>query len=249
MNSNQNISGRIHSFESFGTLDGPGIRFVVFMAGCPLRCKYCHNIDIAVCKNAKKYTPEEVLKMILKNKPYFNASGGGVTLSGGDPVFQSDFLVEFLQLCQEENIHTAVDTSLYTTKTVIDKISPFTDLFLISLKHFDDEIHKSLTGVSNKQILKNVKYLSDLKKKIWFRFLVLPGITDTKENLNALIKFAKNTNFELIEILSYHTMGVEKWEKLNLKYELGNIKPPTHEELIKIKDLLEKEKIKVLLNE
>ncbi len=240
------IKGKIHSFESFGTLDGPGIRLVVFMSGCPLRCKYCHNIDVVLDKNSPSYIPEEIIKKILKNKPYLDASGGGVTLSGGDPVFQPEFLKEFLKLCKENNVHTAVDTSLYTSKKLIDDILPYTDLFMVSLKHFDTKKHRWLTGVPNEQILENIHYLSEKKARIWLRYLVLPGITDTAENLQALISFCKKINFELIEILAYHKMGVSKWQDLGLQYELNDVPIPKKEEIEKIKDLIQKEGFQIV---
>lgn len=249
MSRQKEIKGRVHSFESFGTLDGPGIRFVVFMAGCPLRCKYCHNVDVVHCKTCPEYKPSEIVEMILKNKPYFKASGGGMTVSGGDPVFQPEFLKALLQEAKENGIHTTVDTSLFTNQKLLDEIIPYTDLFMVSLKHFNDDIHQFLTEVSNKQILENLRYLSKKGVRLWLRYLVLPGYTDTKENLQALVKFCKSVKFELIELLAYHEMGVYKWRNLGLKYELANVKPPKHAKMEEIKKLLEKEGFKVIVNE
>lgn len=256
--------GIIHSFETFGALDGPGVRFVVFFRGCPLRCVYCHNRDMLDMRGGLTMTARELVDDILRYKPYFGEKGG-VTISGGDPIFQPEFLLEVLKLCKENEIHTTVDTSLFTNRKVIDSIIPYTDLFMVSLKHFDNEIHKKLTGVGNKQILDNIQYLSheivacegekkhgETKKrcpKLWLRYVVLPGYTDTKDNLKALVEFLHQINFELIELLPYHTFGVYKWKEMGLKYALNGVKPPEHSDVLKIKKMLEKEGFKVQITE
>lgn len=242
----QNQKGYIHSFETMGTVDGPGIRTVVFFSGCSLRCQYCHNVDMQNVDKKTQISVDEVMEKILKNKEYYNSSNGGVTFSGGDPLFQSKFLLELLKRCKAEKIHTTVDTSLYTIETnILDEIIPYTDLFLVSLKHFDDEIHKKLTGVSNKKILSNLKkyFSSKNSPKLWLRYLVLPGYTDTKQNLDDLVKFISQINYEKFEILPYHKMGIEKWKKLDLKYELEHIIPPTKKDLQKIKTFLKNNSI------
>ncbi len=243
------VVGKVHSIESFGTLDGPGIRTVIFLAGCFLRCKYCHNIDVVLTKNPAYYTPQELLERVLSNKPYLDASGGGVTVSGGDPFFQAHFLAEFFELCQQKGIHTAADTSLKTNRQMLELVEPHTDMFLVSLKHFDDATHRFLTGRGNKDILENIRYLSGLKKRIWFRYLILPGYTDTEENLNALIEFCKEVDFELIELLPYHTMGVAKWDDEKIDYGLKKVKTPSKKTVRMIQQRLESAGIKVLLNE
>lgn len=241
--------GKIHSFETFGTLDGPGVRFVVFVEGCPLRCKYCHNVDMLDMKDYMEYTPAALLKEVKPYKEYFEYGNGGVTVSGGDPIMQPDFIAEFFKLCKREGIHTTIDTSLFTNRENLDKLMPVTDLFMVSLKHFDDKTHLWLTGQSNKRILENIKYLSQKKARLWLRYVILPGYTDTRKNLRALVKFLHELNFELIELLPYHTFGIYKWEKLGRKYELSKIKPPKPKKVLKIKKMLEKEGFKVLLNE
>lgn len=241
--------GKIHSIESLGTLDGPGIRFVVFLAGCYLRCKFCHNIDVVLCKDPLFLTANDLLEKILRNKPYLEASGGGVTVSGGEPFYQTDFLEEFLEKCQENNIHTAVDTSLKTSSEHLERIAKYTDLFLISLKHFDDKTHHFLTARGNVDILENVRHLSDMKKRIWFRYLILPGYTDTKENIAALIDFCKTVQFELIELLPYHEMGVAKWKKEGIDYGIPEVHPPSRKSMEDIRTQLEKEGFQVVVNE
>lgn len=245
--------GMIHSFESFGALDGPGIRFVVFLEGCPLRCVYCHNRDMLDMKDYLCMSAEELVNDIIKYKPYFG-SKGGVTFSGGDPVFQPEFLLEVLKLCKKNGIHTTVDTSLFTSRKVIDSIFPYVDLFMVSLKHFNSEVHRRLTGCGNEQILDNIAYLSHeivahSGPKLWLRYVVLPGYTDTKDNLKALVEFLHQINFELIELLPYHTYGIYKWKKLGLKYALNDLNPPKVSVVMNIKKTLEKEGFKVQITE
>ena len=238
-----NKKGYIHSFESYGTLDGPGIRFLIFFAGCPLRCKYCHNVDMLTLKSGKEYSAEEVINKALKNKVYLDSSGGGITISGGEPFFQAHFLKEVLKLAKKKGLNTTVDTSLFTSKKAIDEVMPYTDLFMVSLKHFNNKMHQDLTGKKNEEILKNIKYLSDKKQKLWLRFLVLPGYTDTKENLKDLLKFLKTINYDRVELLAYHQMGIVKWKKLGLKYELANVEEPSKEKMLKIEKYLRKNNI------
>jgi len=247
-------TGMIHSFETFGALDGPGIRFVVFFEGCPLRCVYCHNRDMLDLKNYTTMTPRELLNKVLDYKPYFG-SDGGVTISGGDPVFQPKFLLEFLKLCKKARINTTIDTSLFTSREVINSIFPYVDLFMVSLKHFNSDTHKCLTGVPNEGVLDNIRYLSgkiesnNMYPKMLFRYVILPGYTDTRANLKALVKFLRDVTFEHIELLPYHVFGAYKWKEMGLHYALEGVKPPSNATVRKIKKMLEKEGFKVLLNE
>jgi len=241
--------GRIHSFESFGTLDGPGLRFIAFLEGCPLRCLYCHNVDMLDMCDYHEMTPKELLKIVLPYKPYFESSGGGVTLSGGDPILQPDFVSKFFKLCKKEGIHTTIDTSCFTTKKNLDKIIPVADLFMISLKHFNEKKHLKLTGVTNKPILENIRYLSKKGTRLWLRYMILPGWTDTSSNLRALRKFLREIKFEQIELLPYHKHGIFKWEELKLPYKLKRVKPPSHKSVQKIRKMLEKDGHKVIVNE
>ncbi|EKD64093.1 MAG: hypothetical protein ACD_51C00072G0007 [uncultured bacterium] len=242
----QSKKGKIHSFETFGTLDGPGIRFVAFLEGCPLRCLYCHNVDMLDMKDYKEMTPEQLLQKILPYKPYFKSSNGGVTLSGGDPIMQPDFAAKFFTLCKKEGINTTIDTSCFTTQENLDKLLPVTDLWMISLKHFNEKKHLKLTSQSNKQILENIAYLNKKHAPIRFRYLILPGWTDTWLNLRALRKFLKTVKFQEIELLPYHTHGIYKWEALGLPYKLKGVKPPSENSIQKIKKMLEKEGYNVI---
>lgn len=184
------LIGKIHSFETFGAVDGPGIRFIIFMQGCSLKCKYCHNRDTWDIHSGTPYTSNELLEKILRYKNYFLSSGGGVTISGGEPLLQCKFLIELFTLLKNENIHTAIDTSGNVDLTDdMKKLIDLTDLFLLDIKCINDEICKELTGVSNKKELAFAKYLSNIKKPIWIRQVIVPTITDRTEDLESLKEF------------------------------------------------------------
>lgn len=231
---------RIHSFESFGTVDGPGIRFVVFMQGCSLKCKYCHNRDTWNMCGGSEYTLEEVLSKIKKYKNYFMPSGGGVTISGGEPLLQLKFLLELIPALKKDGIHVAIDTSgSFNITEDIKKVIDLTDLFLLDIKCINDEICKDLTGVSNKKELTFAKYLSDIKKPMWIRQVLVPGITDNEEDLLKLKDFIHSLNsVEKVEILPYHDMGKFKWEELGFKYPLEGIPVATSEDVSRAKKIL-----------
>ncbi len=237
----EQLKARVHSFESFGTVDGPGIRFVVFMQGCSLKCKYCHNRDTWNPCGGTEYSLEEILEKIEKYKNYFMPSGGGVTISGGEPLLQLKFLLNLLPILKEQGIHTAIDTSgSFDLTEDIKKVIDLADLFLLDIKCINDEICKDLTGVSNKQELAFARYLSDIKKPIWIRQVLVPGITDKEEDLYKLKEFINSLNsVERVEILPYHDMGRFKWEQLGFKYQLDGISPASPEDVKKAKKILE----------
>lgn len=235
-----NLIGRVHSFETFGAVDGPGIRFVIFMQGCSLQCKYCQNRDTWEINAGNQYSAEELLNKILKYKNYFLASGGGVTVSGGEPLLQYKFLIELFTLLKKDNIHTAIDTSGNVDLTDdMKKLIDLTDLFLLDIKCINDEICKKLTGVSNKKELAFAKYLSSINKPTWIRQVIVPTITDRTEDLLALKDFLSTlTNVEKIELLPYHDLGKSKWIKLGLKYELENIRVANNNDIEYAKRIL-----------
>lgn len=235
-----NLIGRVHSFETFGAVDGPGIRFVIFMQGCSLQCKYCQNRDTWEINAGNQYSAEELLNKILKYKNYFLASGGGVTVSGGEPLLQYKFLIELFTLLKKENIHTAIDTSGNVDLTDdMNKLIDLTDLFLLDIKCINDEICKKLTGLSNKKELVFAKYLSSINKPTWIRQVIVPTITDRTEDLLALKDFLSTlTNVEKIELLPYHDLGKSKWIKLGLKYELENIRVANNNDIEYAKRIL-----------
>lgn len=235
------MNAKIHSFESFGTVDGPGIRFVVFMQGCNLKCKFCHNRDTWNSCGGMEYTLSELMAKIERYKSYFMPSGGGVTISGGEPLLQQDFLIEFLTALKSKGIHTAIDTSgnfFLTDK--LKKIIDLADMFLLDIKCINDDICKDLTGVSNANELTFAKYLSSINKPMWIRQVLVPGITDKEDDLIKLKEFINSLNsVEKVEILAYHDLGKFKWEQLGFKYELEGVPTATPEDVARAKKILE----------
>lgn len=239
------MQGKIHSVFSGGTVDGPGIRFVVFMQGCPLRCKYCHNPDSWNYADGEFRTVEDLVSEIIKYKNYFGANGG-LTVSGGEPLMQIDFVIELLKAVKKHGIHTAIDTSGFTfnkeNQVILDKFTElikYTDLFLLDIKHIEDEKHLNLTGVTNKNTLEFAKWLSDNGKKIWIRHVLVPSYTDFDEDLINLSNFIKTLNtVEKVEVLPYHTMGEVKYQKMGIDYPLKGILPPTKERVKNAKEIL-----------
>ena len=216
--------GNIHSIETMGLVDGPGIRVVVFMQGCPLRCLYCHNPDTWNKKDDTEYTPEEIVKKLGRFKNYFNSSGGGVTFSGGEPLMQSEFLLETLKLCKEEGISTCIDTSGVGCGNY-DEILKYTDLVLYDVKHLSEEGYIDMTGINSMEETK--KFLESCRKagtKLWIRQVVVPGKTDSEEYILELKEFIKTLdNVEKVELLPYHLLGVNKYETLGIKYRLDGV--------------------------
>ncbi|HJA94810.1 MAG TPA: pyruvate formate lyase-activating protein [Firmicutes bacterium] len=233
--------GRIHSYESFGTVDGPGIRFVVFMQGCPMRCKYCHNPDTWNADGGREVTAEEVAAEALKYKSYF-AERGGVTVSGGEPLMQLDFLIELFALLKRKNIHTCVDTSgicFDGNDPRYERLLALTDLFLLDVKHIADEAHRALTGRSNEKPLAFARYLNAHKKPMWIRHVLVPGLTDDDGALRELRTFLDTLEcVERVEVLPYHTMGVQKYRALGRAYPLEGVQPPSPERVDNAKRIL-----------
>ena len=234
--------GKIHSFFAGGTVDGPGIRFVIFMKGCPLRCLYCHNPDTWTMDNAMEYTVDDVFCEAIKYKGYFK-NGGGVTVSGGEPLMQIDFIISLFKKLKENNIHTALDTSgILFNKDDIDKYNElikYTDLVLLDIKHIDNNEHIKLTGKENTNVLEFAKYLSDNNINTWIRHVLVPGITLNDEYLIKLKSFIDTlSNVSKIEVLPYHTMGIVKYKNLNIPYRLEGVNPPTKDEVRHAKYLL-----------
>lgn len=240
------LRGSIHSFESFGTVDGPGIRYVIFLQGCPLRCKFCHNPDTwEIGKINKSFTPEEVLNEVLKYKRFFGKNGG-VTITGGEPLVQTDFVLEFFKLCKENSIKTALDTSGFIFNNMVKEILKYTDLVLLDIKCIDEKIYKDLTGVELKNTLEFLNYLKEINKSVWVRHVVVPTITDNDKLLKKLANYLKDfKNVEKVEILPYHTLGIFKYKNLGIDYPLEGIEPLSEERTKNAKDIFIKEGIKV----
>ena len=238
------MQGNIHSFESFGTVDGPGIRFVVFMQGCPLRCQYCHNPDTWGA-GGKAYSAEEIVSRVMRYKNYFGEKGG-VTVSGGEPLLQIDFVTELFTLLKENGLHTCVDTSgiMFRPDSAESvekhkKLLAVTDLVLLDVKHIDDEACKKLTGQSNKNTLAFAKFVSDEGKSMWIRQVLVPGLTDGEESLARTREFIDGLKtVEKVEVLPYHTLGVVKYEKLGLEYPLKDLQAPKKEQVQRAREIL-----------
>ena len=234
------MKGRIHSFESLGAVDGPGIRFIIFMQGCHLKCKYCQNRDTWDLKGGIEYESDDVLDKILRYKNYITPNGG-VTISGGEPLLQVDFLIELFEKLKKENIHTCIDTSGSVALTdKVKKLIDLTDLFLLDIKCINDDICKDLTGVSNKKELEFAKYLSDNNKKMWIRQVLIPQITDNENDLKELANYLKSLNgVEKFELLKYHDLGRFKWENLNLEYPLARYRTANEEDVKRAKEIMQ----------
>ena len=228
----------VHSFETFGTVDGPGIRFVIFLQGCCLKCKYCHNRDTWSTDNNKIISIDEITKKILTYKNYIKPSGG-VTVSGGEPLLQAKFLINLFKKLKEYNLHLAIDTSGMVELTDdIKELLSLTDLVLLDIKHIDNEKCKELVGMSNKKELEFAKYLSENNIPVWIRQVIIPGITDSEEDLLKLKDFISSLkNVEKVEFLAYHDAGKFKWESLGLKYELSDIRSATKEDIKRAKEI------------
>lgn len=238
------IKGRIHSVESFGSADGPGVRYIVFLKGCNMRCQYCHNPDTWAKDGGELMTPEEVLKKALRYKTYWKEKGG-ITVSGGEALLQIDFVTELFRLAKEKGVNTCLDTSgnpfsmEEPFKSKFDELMKNTDLFMLDIKHMDDAAHRKLTGQTNQNILEMAAYLSDHGKAMWIRHVLVPGITTEEDELHRLRSFLDTLKtVERVEVLPYHTLGVFKWKELGIPYQLEGVDPPTKEQIDRAKEIL-----------
>jgi pyruvate formate lyase activating enzyme len=219
-----------------GTLDGPGIRYVLFLQGCCFRCLFCHNPD-TWSGLANVMSVDEVVEDVLKYQKFYDSSGGGVTVSGGEPLLQIPFLIEFFKRLKDNNIHTAIDTCGYIDiSDDFRELMNYTDLFMLDIKHLDNDVHKKLTGKDNIKVLKFLKFLDENDKRIWIRKVLVPDISMDEKYIMTLIEFLKDYHIEKVELLPYHDMGREKYEKLGIDYPLTN-PLPTKSEIQKIKSL------------
>lgn len=232
--------GRIHSFETFGTVDGPGIRFVIFLQGCPFRCLYCHNPDTWNCNEGTEYSVDELMDKIRRYIPYFKSSGGGITISGGEPLMQIEFLTELFKKCKAEGIYTAIDTNGFVTENrPLSQLLDFTDLVLLDIKHMNPEKHKQITGQSNELPLQFARLLEERKIPVWLRYVVVPGLTDDEISIRMLSTFIKSkSNIENVELLPFHKMGEFKWKELGLGYSLQDVPEASEEDIERIRKLL-----------
>ncbi len=233
--------GNIHSIESFGTVDGPGIRFVIFFQGCPMRCLYCHNPDTWTFEENKKISVDEILQKYDRVKEFLK--NGGITATGGEPLCQIDFVTSLFKAASNKNIHTALDTSgiLFDKNNTqkIDELLKYTSLVLLDIKHIDDIEHKKLTSHSNKNILEFAKYLSDINKPVWIRHVVVPSITYNETYLTKLGTFlGQLNNIKALDVLPYHDMAKPKYENLGIDYTLKDIPPLTKQEALNARTII-----------
>lgn len=234
------ILGKIHSIESCGTVDGPGIRFVIFTQGCPLRCQYCHNPDSWEYNTDNLKTVDEILAQYDGVKEFCT---GGITVTGGEPLVQVEFVTELFKKAQEKGVHTALDTSglLFNRSNTekVDELLKYTSLVMLDIKHIDEEEHKKLTMHSNKNILDFAKYLSEKRVPTWIRHVVVPGITYNEEYLTKLGEFlAGLTNIKALDVLPYHDMAIPKYENMGLKYPLEGVPALTHDEALNARNII-----------
>lgn len=229
--------GHIHSTESFGAADGPGVRFIVFMQGCHMRCRYCHNPDTWKMDGGDEVTADEILKRALRFKPYWGKDGG-ITISGGEPLLQIDFVIELFKKAKELGINTCIDTAgnPFTKEepffSKFEELMKYTDLLLLDLKEINPTRHKDLTGFDNSNIIEMAKYLSEINKPVWIRHVLVPEHSDFDEDLDALGDFIDTlSNVDRVEILPYHTLGKFKWENLGIPYTLESTSPPSAERI------------------
>ncbi|MBR3839688.1 MAG: pyruvate formate lyase-activating protein [Erysipelotrichales bacterium] len=240
------IKGYIHSTESFGTVDGPGIRFVVFMQGCIMRCKYCHNPDTWPIRQTNEVSAEELVKQVLKYRNYYG-DVPKITVTGGEPLLQLDFIIELFTLCKEQHIDTCLDTSGITFNdndlSKYEALLNVTDLILLDIKHIDNEKHKMLTGQENKNVLRFLEFLDKHNQDVWIRYVVVPNISD---DINDVIELRKHldkySNIQNIEVLPYHKMGIAKYKALGIPYPLEETEIPCNESIQSIKKVLMEDK-------
>ncbi len=244
----QDVTLRVHSFESGGTVDGPGIRFVVFTQGCPLRCQYCHNPDTWEVNADKVYSGQEIVDEILKYKTFMQFSKGGVTFSGGEPLLQKEALIPIFKELKKQGVHIAIDTAGTTTIDEATKeLVSLVDLVLLDVKHIDPLGHKQLTGLTNKQCFQFLDLLKEMHTRTWVRWVIVPTINDSESYAERFLEFVKPyDNVELVELLPYHQSGIFKWKELGIPYQLHHIKAPDKELVEEIASILESGHIKTL---
>ncbi|MGN1120282.1 MAG: pyruvate formate-lyase-activating protein [Oscillospiraceae bacterium] len=234
----------VHSVESFGAADGPGVRYIIFLKGCKFRCQYCHNPDTWAGPAGQEMTADEVLQKALRCKSYWGKDGG-ITVSGGEPLLQIDFLIELFKKAKAEGINTCIDTAgqPFTREepffSKFEELMKYTDLLLLDIKEIDPEQHKIVTGHDNANILNLARYLSDIGKPIWIRHVLVPGLTDRDDDLDKLGEFiATLKNVQRVDVLPYHTLGKFKWDNLKIPYTLEGVEPPTPERVQNAKEKL-----------
>ena len=241
------IKGRIHSLESFGAVDGPGIRYLIFLKGCNMRCQYCHNVDTWNPDTDNLMTADELLDKAERFRSYWGKEGG-ITVSGGEALLQIDFLIDLFRKAHERGINTNLDTSgqPFTREepffSKFNELLKYTDLVMLDIKHIDSAKHKELTGMGNEHILDFAKFLAEIKKPVWIRHVLVPGINDDEESLRKTGEFVASLgNVQRLEILPYHRMAMHKYEDLGIAYQIPDIPEPSKEAVAKAQQILNTE--------
>jgi pyruvate formate lyase activating enzyme len=232
------ITGRIHSVESCGTVDGPGIRFVVFMQGCPLRCQYCHNPDTWQAAGGREVTVPELMKEVVSYKSYMRFSGGGLTLSGGEPLLQPAFAAELFAACRREGIHTALDTSGHAPLSVAKPVLENCDLILLDMKAFSPENFRAVTGAEQAPTLRLAEYASEAGIPLLIRYVLVPGLTDDPDEIRQMAAYLSTLNVQKVEVIPFHKMGEYKWAQLQIPYTLGDVPPASRRQVEAVTDIL-----------
>lgn len=235
------MTGRIHSIETFGTVDGPGIRLTVFFQGCPLRCLYCHNPDTWSLEGGTEMTVAQILEEYEKGEPFYR--GGGITATGGEPLMQMEFLTELFTESHRRGIHTCLDTSGITftreKKNDFDALADVCDLVMLDIKHIDDAEHKKLTSASNRNALEYLAYLAEKDKPVWIRHVTVPGITLDDEYLARLGAYiGKYKNIKALDVLPYHSMAKKKYERMGIPYPLSDTPEATNEDAVRAREII-----------
>jgi pyruvate formate lyase activating enzyme len=239
--------GFVHSVETAGTVDGPGVRYVVFLTGCPLSCQYCHNPDALKLKNGVLRRVEDILNDIHDYRQFIERARGGVTISGGEPLVQANFTKGLLKGCKDMGLHTALDTSGYLGEAADDELLSYTDLVLLDIKSGIPDIYREVTGVEIDKTLEFAYRLSDMGKKVWVRFVLVPGLTDSEENIDAVAKIIEQLeNVERVDILPFHQMGEFKWEQLDLIYKLKDTPPAGEKDVERAREIFARHSIQAV---
>ncbi|MEN6411883.1 MAG: pyruvate formate-lyase-activating protein [Veillonellales bacterium] len=239
------LTGCYHSMETFGTVDGQGIRLVLFLSGCRLSCKFCHNPDTWSC-SGKEITAAQVLAAVNKYRRYYEASGGGITVSGGEPLLQPEFVAALFKSCQEQGIHTTLDTAGYCSPDQLRQVLPYTDAVLFSLKAVEPSKHYFLTGHDNTEIIDNLRYTVQIRP-VTLRYVVIPGVNNEPADITALAKLIHSLPLPVpVELLAYHTLGRSKWEKLGWKYSLADVPAANEQDVQAVREQLTRQDISVL---
>jgi len=233
-----NTIGRIHSVETCGTVDGPGIRYVIFLQGCPLHCQYCHNPDTWDRTKGKAVTVPELMEEIVKYRSYMQFSGGGVTVSGGEPLLQPEFLSELFRALKAEGIHTALDTSGYASLEAAKPVLANTDLVLLDIKSYNPDVFKLVTGAPLAPVLEFASYLREQNIPMWVRFVLIPGLTDQEEDIRKMAVYLSGfPNLQKVDVLPFHKMGEFKWDQLGYEYHLREVPPPPARITCQVRDI------------